>query len=136
MSIIALILLLLLIVMAIGPSNLPSFIDIPSILLTVGVGLCAQVFSGAQIGRMLSSVFFSFASVYNDESTQRDIYQECVLPLLSNTIRGKNGSVFAYGPTGAGKTHTILGTETQPGIIPRCVKDLFALTAQVIEIFI
>lgn len=33
--------------------------------------------------------------------------------------------MFVYGATGAGKTHTMLGTEQQPGIILRTVGDLF-----------
>lgn len=36
-----------------------------------------------------------------------------------------NSTVFAYGATGAGKTHTMLGSETSPGIIPLLMVDLF-----------
>jgi len=38
-------------------------------------------------------------------------------------------SIFAYGPSGTGKTHTILGTHDAPGIMPRAIDRLFAATA-------
>ncbi|KAJ2831658.1 hypothetical protein GGI24_001503 [Coemansia furcata] len=38
---------------------------------------------------------------------------------------GMSATVFCYGVTGAGKTHTIQGTETEPGIIPRAVEHIF-----------
>ena len=40
-------------------------------------------------------------------------------------IEGYNGTIFAYGQTGCGKTHTMLGTEDNPGIIPNCFKHIF-----------
>lgn len=36
-----------------------------------------------------------------------------------------NTIVFAYGATGAGKTHTMLGTQQNPGIIFLTVMDLY-----------
>ena len=36
-------------------------------------------------------------------------------------VDGYNATVFAYGNTGSGKTHTIMGTKEQPGILPRCI---------------
>lgn len=36
-----------------------------------------------------------------------------------------NATVFAYGPTGAGKTHTMVGDRCQPGIMIRALNDLF-----------
>lgn len=33
--------------------------------------------------------------------------------------------MFAYGPTGAGKTHTMVGDAAQPGIMIRALNDLF-----------
>ena len=36
------------------------------------------------------------------------------------------GSVFCYGQTGSGKTHTMYGTKTDPGIVPRLIDDLYS----------
>lgn len=35
------------------------------------------------------------------------------------------GTVFAYGQTNSGKTHTMRGSGSEPGIIPLSVHDLF-----------
>jgi kinesin family protein 18/19 len=40
-------------------------------------------------------------------------------------MQGYNASVFAYGSTGAGKTHTMLGTEDNPGIMMLSIEELF-----------
>jgi len=73
------------------------------------------------------SLQYEFCSVYNESSTQQTIFTECVYPMLQNAFEGQNISVFAYGPTGAGKTHTMLGVLSDPGIIPRTVQSLFKM---------
>lgn len=43
-------------------------------------------------------------------------------------MSGYNGTIFAYGQTSSGKTHTmegVLGDEKMQGIIPRIVSDIF-----------
>jgi kinesin family member 18/19 len=45
--------------------------------------------------------------------------------LVDSVLEGYNSSVFAYGATGAGKTHTMLGTEDEPGIMALTLEDLF-----------
>ena len=37
---------------------------------------------------------------------------------------GYNGTVFAYGQTAAGKTHTMLGSKGTPGILPLAVNEI------------
>lgn len=69
---------------------------------------------------------YEFEIVFGPESSQESIYETCVKPLLHHVLNGKNASVFAYGPTGSGKTHTIVGDKLAPGIIPRCVQDVFS----------
>jgi hypothetical protein len=48
--------------------------------------------------------------------------------LVESVIQGYNGTIFAYGQTGCGKTHTMLGIPTDPkeaGIIPKCFEQIF-----------
>ena len=45
--------------------------------------------------------------------------------LLEGVLQGRNGSVFCYGATGAGKTYTMLGTVESPGVMVLAIKDLF-----------
>ena len=44
--------------------------------------------------------------------------------------QGINGTIFAYGVTSSGKTHTMIGTESDPGIVPAVIDDLFARIGQ------
>lgn len=43
------------------------------------------------------------------------------------------GTVFAYGQTNSGKTHTMRGSLTEPGVIPRAVHDLFDIIQGVLH---
>jgi hypothetical protein len=65
---------------------------------------------------------FTFEAVYGIESTQRLLYDETAFPLVESVIHGYNGTIFAYGQTGCGKTHTMLGDlaggSEAMGIIP------------------
>ncbi|XP_053551285.1 kinesin-like protein KIF22 [Bombina bombina] len=76
----------------------------------------------------LETMQYQFDSFYGDKATQREVYIGSVSPILPHLLNGQNASVFAYGPTGAGKTHTMLGSPEQPGVIPRAVRDLFQMT--------
>ncbi|XP_012937208.1 kinesin-like protein KIF22 [Aplysia californica] len=76
---------------------------------------------------------YEFSSVYHETASQQIVFTECVEPLLKNAFQGQNVSVFAYGPTGAGKTHTMLGVLRDPGIIPRTVKSLFSMISEEVE---
>lgn len=71
---------------------------------------------------------FSFDSVYDWNSTQQDIYEETVRPLVSSVLDGFNGTIFAYGQTGTGKTYTMEGLKKDAqkrGIIPRSFEQIF-----------
>lgn len=50
--------------------------------------------------------------------------------LVEAVLDGRNGSVFCYGATGAGKTYTMLGTVENPGVMVLAIKDLFAKVRQ------
>jgi len=41
-------------------------------------------------------------------------------------MTGFNATVFAYGATGSGKTHTMIGNSSLPGVMPQALQDLFA----------
>jgi len=46
-----------------------------------------------------------------------DVFSKTTKFLCDGVLNGYNATVFAYGSTGAGKTHTMLGTEDNPGIM-------------------
>ncbi|TFK55873.1 kinesin-domain-containing protein [Heliocybe sulcata] len=68
---------------------------------------------------------FMFDKVFGHDACQIDVYDATAKPLLQPLLDGYNATVFAYGATGCGKTHTISGNETDPGIIYLTMADLF-----------
>lgn len=68
---------------------------------------------------------FTFDSSFPDSTTQQEVYTTTTAELVEDVLQGKNGSVFCYGATGAGKTHTMLGTVENPGVMVLAIKDLF-----------
>ncbi|KAJ1927378.1 tubulin-dependent ATPase kip3 [Tieghemiomyces parasiticus] len=80
----------------------------------------------AQTNKRHKDVRFAFDRVFNDDATQQEVYLGTTQPLIDAVLNGFNSTVFAYGATGCGKTHTISGTPTDPGIIFLTMKELFA----------
>ena len=64
--------------------------------------------------------------VFGEATTQNEVYDSCVQPLLEGCLEGYNATVLAYGQTGSGKTFTMEGTDTSPGVMQLGVRDLFA----------
>jgi centromeric protein E len=63
--------------------------------------------------------------VYMGEDTNYGVYDASVKKLVRKAVEGYNGTVFAYGQTSSGKTHTMRGHADEAGIIPLAVSDLF-----------
>jgi kinesin family protein 3/17 len=71
---------------------------------------------------------FVFDSLFDQNSRQNDIYSRVAAPVVTSIIQGYNGTIFAYGQTGTGKTWTMIGDpghDTHRGIIPRSCEALF-----------
>ncbi|KAH6887733.1 P-loop containing nucleoside triphosphate hydrolase protein [Thelonectria olida] len=68
---------------------------------------------------------FAFDRVFDENTTQSEVYEGTTRNLLDSVLDGYNATVFAYGATGCGKTHTITGTSQQPGIIFMTMQELF-----------
>ncbi|KAJ2655677.1 hypothetical protein IWW48_005418 [Coemansia sp. RSA 1200] len=75
-------------------------------------------------------VRFSFDACYGPDSQQQTIYGSDVRPLVETIFTGMSATVFCYGVTGAGKTHTMEGSEADPGIIPRALAHVFKRKAR------
>lgn len=73
------------------------------------------------------TVKYHFDVFHGEQTTQQEVFLSSVKTILPHILNGQNASVFAYGPTGAGKTHTMLGSSEQPGVIPRAVREVFKL---------
>ncbi|KAL1452578.1 hypothetical protein WDU94_006796 [Cyamophila willieti] len=70
---------------------------------------------------------FSYDIVLGEDATQDDVYQATTKNLVRDVLLGYNGTVFAYGATGSGKTHTMVGQSEgkHVGIMVRALNELF-----------
>lgn len=68
---------------------------------------------------------FNFDRVFDTNEDNITVYRETTKDLVASLLSGYNCSVFAYGSTGSGKTHTMLGSSTDPGIIFFTMMDLY-----------
>ncbi|KNC86838.1 hypothetical protein SARC_01031 [Sphaeroforma arctica JP610] len=68
---------------------------------------------------------FVFDKVYNGHKTQ-EIYDEIGESMVTAAMEGYNSTIFAYGETNSGKTHTMKGIKQEPGFIPQALKDVFS----------
>ncbi|KAI4138815.1 MAG: hypothetical protein L6R39_006592 [Caloplaca ligustica] len=72
---------------------------------------------------------FTFDRVFDTRSRQTDVFEFSIRSTVDDILNGYNGTVFAYGQTGAGKSYTMMGADIddneQKGIIPRIVEQMF-----------
>jgi Kinesin motor domain len=70
---------------------------------------------------------FQFNSVYGQESTQQEIFEAEVTPTVKHLFLGYDVTLFAYGSTGTGKTHTMRGGKSlaDRGMIPRLLSSIY-----------
>lgn len=70
---------------------------------------------------------FNFDKVFGMYSRQEEVFDSIVKPIVDEALAGFNCTIFAYGQTGTGKTHTMEGdinSEEDAGIVPRSVKSI------------
>ncbi|XP_043308858.1 kinesin-like protein KIF27 isoform X5 [Cervus canadensis] len=70
---------------------------------------CVRVIPNTQQIIIGKDRIFTFDFVFGKNSTQDEVYNTCIKPLVLSLIEGYNATVFAYGQTGSGKTYTIGG---------------------------
>ena len=88
---------------------------------------------------------FEFDRVFNPEDNQSDVFDDTE-PVITSTVDGYNVSIIAYGQTGSGKTYTMMGTEDNPGVNRRAIRELlrvcddraninYSITVSLLEIY-
>ncbi|KAM7375468.1 hypothetical protein PAMA_014536 [Pampus argenteus] len=71
---------------------------------------------------------YVFDHVLPPNTSQEQVYDQCAKQIVRDVLGGYNGTIFAYGQTSSGKTHTMEGKLHDPqlmGIIPRIAHDIF-----------
>ncbi|XP_025004095.1 kinesin-1 heavy chain isoform X3 [Gallus gallus] len=77
---------------------------------------------------VIASKPYIFDRVFQSNTSQEQVYNDCAKKIVKDVLEGYNGTIFAYGQTSSGKTHTMEGKLHDPdgmGIIPRIVQDIF-----------
>ncbi|KAM8913614.1 kinesin heavy chain [Spinachia spinachia] len=77
---------------------------------------------------VLGGKSYVFDQVFPTNTTQIQVYNTCAKQIVKDVLGGYNGTIFAYGQTSSGKTHTMEGNLHDPqgmGIIPRIAEDIF-----------
>ncbi|XP_073031375.1 kinesin-like protein KIN-7N [Primulina eburnea] len=81
----------------------------------------------------ISGMSFAFDHVFDQDCSNGTVYELLIKNIIHSAVEGFNGTAFAYGQTSSGKTFTMNGTENDPGIIHRAVKDIFANIQQTFD---
>ncbi|CAL6059170.1 Kinesin-like_protein [Hexamita inflata] len=71
---------------------------------------------------------FKFNHIFDAKSTQEEVYDHLVKPMMGDFLAGFNCCVFCYGQTGSGKTYTQTGgngSYNDRGLMPRALEQLF-----------
>ena len=76
----------------------------------------------ASLEQVISRILnFDFKRVFDENSTQSEIFQKSAVPIFEAVMQGYNGCIITYGQASSGKTHTITGQTKdieQMGSIP------------------
>ncbi|GMP48142.1 hypothetical protein CsSME_00015603 [Camellia sinensis var. sinensis] len=70
---------------------------------------------------------YAFDKVFGPSTASQEVYEVAGRPVVKAAMEGVNGTVFAYGVTSSGKTHTMHGDQNSPGIIPLAIRDVFSM---------
>ena len=72
-----------------------------------------------------SDIRFGFDNIFDSHCSSAEVFERTTKPILDGVLDGYNATVFAYGATGAGKTHTMLGSTDEPGVMVQTVEELY-----------
>ena len=76
----------------------------------------------------LGALALDAGSVFPQDTQQVQVYDTAARSTVDDVVAGFNGTIFAYGQTGAGKTFTMMGergSDALMGVIPRAAKQIF-----------
>ncbi|GAB4823550.1 hypothetical protein N2152v2_010596 [Parachlorella kessleri] len=72
-------------------------------------------------------VKYAYDYVFDGGISNTTVYKTIGSRIVKSSLDGINGTVFAYGVTSSGKTHTMMGTDDTPGMIPLALTEVFRL---------
>ncbi|GMH88197.1 hypothetical protein TL16_g11084 [Triparma laevis f. inornata] len=72
---------------------------------------------------------YVYDHVFGPKNGTSTVYERVAKPIIEKAMEGFNGTIFAYGQTSSGKTHTLMGNAEDPGITLQTISEVFALIA-------
>lgn len=87
----------------------------------IGKTEIAQILSG----RPVPANTFAFDQVFDETANNEDVFENLARPVVQAALEGFNATIFAYGQTSSGKTHSMLGSESDPGVTRRSIQRVF-----------
>ncbi|XP_078042045.1 uncharacterized protein LOC144472641 isoform X1 [Augochlora pura] len=69
---------------------------------------------------------YTFSQTFGPEVTQLELFEQAVKQHMVDFLAGQNSTIMTYGTTSSGKSFTLQGSTTSPGIIPRCLEFVFS----------
>ncbi|KFQ52957.1 Kinesin-like KIF18A, partial [Nestor notabilis] len=83
--------------------------------------------------RQKKDLKFVFDAVFAESSTQLEVFEHTTKSVIDGFLNGYNCTVLAYGATGAGKTHTMLGSPEDPGVMYLTMMALYSCMDEIKE---
>ncbi|XP_011311077.1 kinesin-like protein KIF20B [Fopius arisanus] len=69
---------------------------------------------------------FTFTETFGPDTTQLSLFERVIRPQMEEFFDGRNCIAMTYGTTNSGKSHTLQGSTSCPGIIPRSLEYVFS----------
>jgi kinesin family protein 18/19 len=69
---------------------------------------------------------FAFDRVFGESASSNEVFMHTTKDLVTEVLSGFNCTCFAYGPTGSGKTFTMIGNSSAPGVMVQTMHELFS----------
>jgi centromeric protein E len=81
-------------------------------------------------GQPIEGQTYNYNQVFGEAAGNKDVYTGIAKDVVKGVVGGINGTIFAYGQTSSGKTHTMLGGGNEPGVLEMAATEIFERIAQ------
>ncbi|KAJ8439819.1 hypothetical protein Cgig2_029079 [Carnegiea gigantea] len=106
-------------------SNQPKTKKLSKSCLTINDSHSVTIWPPCGSNRSKSEIYSGFANVFSPDTSQDEVYEKLMKPIVEEFLNGKSGLLAAVGPSGSGKTHTVFGSTKEPGLVPRAIRHIF-----------
>ncbi|KAJ1654047.1 hypothetical protein IWQ61_005952 [Dispira simplex] len=76
---------------------------------------------------------YTFDNIFEPQHSTGQVFEKVAEDIINSSMAGFNGTIFAYGQTSSGKTHTMYGTLEEPGVIDLSIRRIFHMIEQTPE---